>query len=229
MDVAIIAAMDEEVATASRPAVPGTGSGSVPSWICPFTGARMLGLDTVYRTLRHRKSQRRLGDSIHHRSFQTPVILTSGVAGAISPEVRIGDVVIATGAQQHDLDARGFGYAQWGVIPGWPQACSPRIPIWWNWQRKQPWKSWGLSGYIRAWWSQAISLSVPGSRRRKSSGFSPGPCAPTWKPRPSPRWQRLNGIPYLSLQAISDQADEEAGQAFYQTLDEVLAGLNQSC
>jgi len=29
------------------------------------------------------------------------------------------------------------------------------------------------------------------------------------------------------LQAMSDQADEEAGQAFYQTLDEVLAGLNQ--
>src|SRR5690606_23868934 len=37
----------------------------------------------------------------------------------------------------------------------------------------------------------------------------------------------VNGIPFLTLQAMSDQADEEACEAFYQTLDEVLADLNQ--
>lgn len=73
----------------------------------PIYRGQLLGLDAVL-ALRHWKSQRRLGDSIHHRSFQTPGDSNLRGSGAISPEVRIGDVVISTGAQQHDVDARGL-------------------------------------------------------------------------------------------------------------------------
>jgi adenosylhomocysteine nucleosidase len=52
----------------------------------------------------------------------TPIIFT-GVAGALSPELKVGDIVISTDCLQHDLDVTGLGYPL-GQIPGetlaWP-------------------------------------------------------------------------------------------------------------
>lgn len=43
-------------------------------------------------------------------------IINSGIAGSLSAEINIGDIVISTDALQHDMDARYFGYDP-GVIP----------------------------------------------------------------------------------------------------------------
>lgn len=52
----------------------------------------------------------------------TRVIFT-GVAGALAPELEVGDLVISTDAVQHDVDVRPLGYAL-GEVPGetlsWP-------------------------------------------------------------------------------------------------------------
>lgn len=49
-------------------------------------------------------------------TFHVNVILNTGIAGSLKNEINIGDIVLSTDALQHDMDARGFGYAP-GVIP----------------------------------------------------------------------------------------------------------------
>jgi adenosylhomocysteine nucleosidase len=49
--------------------------------------------------------------------FGIDYLLVAGVAGAVSPQLRLGDIVVATEAMQHDLDAR----------PIWPQFEAPLL------------------------------------------------------------------------------------------------------
>lgn len=44
------------------------------------------------------------------------LILFTGVAGALDPELEIGDIVVSTDCVQHDMDVTALGFAK-GVIP----------------------------------------------------------------------------------------------------------------
>jgi len=48
--------------------------------------------------------------------FKCDMLLFSGVAGAISDELKIGDLIIADGLCQHDLDITAFGHP-FGYVP----------------------------------------------------------------------------------------------------------------
>lgn len=48
--------------------------------------------------------------------FEVGAIINVGVAGALSDELEIGDMVLSTELIQHDFDVRGFGYPK-GEIP----------------------------------------------------------------------------------------------------------------
>lgn len=48
--------------------------------------------------------------------FDCTTIIMCGVAGSLSKELKTGDIIIATRYIQHDLDARGLGFAA-GQIP----------------------------------------------------------------------------------------------------------------
>lgn len=48
--------------------------------------------------------------------FGVDLIINSGIAGAISTKLEVGDIVISKDAVQHDVDARAFGYLK-GQIP----------------------------------------------------------------------------------------------------------------
>jgi adenosylhomocysteine nucleosidase len=48
--------------------------------------------------------------------FYVDAIINVGVAGALSPKLEIGDIVISSDAVQHDFDASSFGYEK-GQIP----------------------------------------------------------------------------------------------------------------
>lgn len=49
--------------------------------------------------------------------FECDTLLFSGVAGAINPELKIGDLIIADKLCQHDLDITAFGHPH-GYVPG---------------------------------------------------------------------------------------------------------------
>lgn len=48
--------------------------------------------------------------------FGAQKLLFSGVAGAVSPDLRVGDLVVATKLAQHDLDISAFGHP-FGYVP----------------------------------------------------------------------------------------------------------------
>lgn len=48
--------------------------------------------------------------------FNANKVIFTGVAGALDPELNIGDIVISTSCQQHDMDVTPLGFAR-GVIP----------------------------------------------------------------------------------------------------------------
>ena len=50
------------------------------------------------------------------QKFGCKKLLFSGVAGAISPDLKIGDLVVATKLAQHDLDISAFGHP-YGYVP----------------------------------------------------------------------------------------------------------------
>jgi len=55
--------------------------------------------------------------------FNCDTLLFSGVAGAVSPELSVGDLVIADGLCQHDLDITAFGHPHGYVPEG--EVCIP--------------------------------------------------------------------------------------------------------
>ncbi len=55
--------------------------------------------------------------------FACDTLLFSGVAGAISDELKIGDLIIADGLCQHDLDITAFGHP-YGFVPE-GEVCIP--------------------------------------------------------------------------------------------------------
>ena len=55
--------------------------------------------------------------------FGCDILLFSGVAGAISPDLNIGDLIIADGLSQHDLDITAFGHP-YGYVPE-GEVCIP--------------------------------------------------------------------------------------------------------
>jgi len=55
--------------------------------------------------------------------FACDTLLFSGVAGAISDELKIGDLIIAEGVSQHDLDITAFGHP-YGYVPE-GEVCIP--------------------------------------------------------------------------------------------------------
>ncbi|MBR5558991.1 MAG: 5'-methylthioadenosine/adenosylhomocysteine nucleosidase [Oscillospiraceae bacterium] len=53
--------------------------------------------------------------------YQPKAVINTGIAGSVGLDVNIGDIVLSTSAQQHDMNAVPFGY-EVGIIP--QQDCS---------------------------------------------------------------------------------------------------------
>ncbi|WP_127588426.1 5'-methylthioadenosine/adenosylhomocysteine nucleosidase [Paenibacillus koleovorans] len=60
-------------------------------------------------------------------TFDVDAIVFTGVAGALAPELSIGDIVISTDCQQHDVDVTALGFPR-GTIPFAEQSVFPAHP-----------------------------------------------------------------------------------------------------
>lgn len=59
--------------------------------------------------------------------FQVEKIIFTGVAGALHPDLDIGDIVVSTDCMQHDMNVTALGYPL-GVIPLFPQSVFTADP-----------------------------------------------------------------------------------------------------
>lgn len=55
-------------------------------------------------------------------TFQVEAVLFTGVAGAVDPELNVGDIVVSTDCLQHDMDVTPLGFPR-GTIPYAEVSC----------------------------------------------------------------------------------------------------------
>jgi adenosylhomocysteine nucleosidase len=60
--------------------------------------------------------------------FQVDAVIFTGVAGALDPELNIGDIVISSECMQHDMDVSPLGFAR-GMIPYQDVSIFPADPL----------------------------------------------------------------------------------------------------
>ena len=144
--------------------------------------------------------------------YQVEGIINTGIAGSLRNEINIGDIVLATVAVQHDVDATGFGYPigeipQMGIkefpadekLRELAEACSkkanPDIQVFRgrvasgdqfiSSKEKKNWIQENFDAYCTEMEGAAIAQAA-----------------------------YLNNIPYLVVRAISDKADDSANMDY---------------
>ena len=135
----------------------------------------------------------------------THVIFT-GVAGALAPELDVGDIVVSSDAVQHDVDVRALGYAL-GVVPGeapsWPaDEALRRLAL----------AAAGALGEVRTVSGRVLSgdrfIADRGEVQRLRDTFA-GSCAEMEGAAVAQICSRA-GVPFVIIRSISDRADGSA-------------------
>ncbi|MBP1999315.1 adenosylhomocysteine nucleosidase [Paenibacillus shirakamiensis] len=81
-----------------------------------FTEGQLHGLTVVVCRSGVGKVNAAVTTQILVDRFQVSAIIFTGVAGAVDPQLNIGDIVISSSCQQHDMDVTALGFER-GVIP----------------------------------------------------------------------------------------------------------------
>lgn len=118
MKIAILGAMEEEVAPLLKFfADANCQMLETPHANNTFYSTTYNGIDLVIAYSKIGKVHAAISATVLIDTFKCTHLLFSGVAGAINPDLKIGDVIIATDLCQHDIDITAFGYEP-GFIPG---------------------------------------------------------------------------------------------------------------
>ena len=116
--------------------------------------------------------------------FGVDYIINTGVAGGLSPELHVGDILISVDAVQHDMDTSAFGDPI-GVIPRMAESYfKPMKPLW-NWHRKRQKHAVWTAVSSPDVWQAATSSSLPRKPKIKSAKPSKGTVR-KWKGLPLP-------------------------------------------
>ena len=140
--------------------------------------------------------------------YHITAVINTGIAGGLYHKIHIGDIVIATEALQHDMDARGFGY-KLGEIPQMDTSLFNADTV------------------LRKMAAEICRRVNPDIQVYEGRVVS-GDCFVSDSDKKEMLWQEfqgyctemegaaiaqaayLNRIPYLIIRAISDQADGKA-------------------
>ncbi len=113
MKIAIMGAMPEEIA----PLLDKVGEYRLTEFADnKYYEARYAGHELVIAYSKIGKVFSALTASTMLQKFGAELLLFSGVAGAINPELKIGNLIAATRLCQHDLDITAFGHP-YGYVP----------------------------------------------------------------------------------------------------------------
>lgn len=115
--IGIIGAMEEEVQLL-RANMEQTREQHIGTFA--FITGTLRGKEVVLLQCGIGKVQAAAGCAIMLQTFKPTVLINTGSAGGIAPELRFGDVIISQGLIYHDVDVTAFGYLP-GQIPGQPQ------------------------------------------------------------------------------------------------------------
>lgn len=113
MKIAIMGAMPEEIS----PILEKIGSYKTTQYAGnKYYEASYKGIDLIIAYSKIGKVFSTLTAATMIEHFGAEKLLFSGVAGAISPTLKVGDLIVATKLAQHDLDITAFGHP-FGYVP----------------------------------------------------------------------------------------------------------------
>ena len=135
-------------------------------------------------------------------------IINTGIAGSLKNEINIGDIVLATVAVQHDVDATGFGYP----IGEIPQMGIKEFPADETLRALAEKCSKEANPDIQVFCGRVASGDQFISSKDKKNWISENFDAYCTEMEGAAIAQAayLNNIPYLVVRAISDKADDSA-------------------
>lgn len=139
-------------------------------------------------------------------------IINTGIAGSLKNEINIGDIVLATVAVQHDVDATGFGYPL-GEIP---QMGIREFPADETLRALAEKCSKKANPDIQVFFGRVASGDQFVSSKEKKNWISENFDAYCTEMEGAAIAQAayLNQIPYLIVRAISDKADDSANMDY---------------
>ena len=139
-------------------------------------------------------------------------IINTGIAGSLKNEINIGDIVLATVAVQHDVDATGFGYPL-GEIP---QMGIKEFPADEKLRALAEECSKKANPDIQVFCGRVASGDQFISSKEKKNWISANFDAYCTEMEGAAIAQAayLNNIPYLVVRAISDKADDSANMDY---------------
>lgn len=144
--------------------------------------------------------------------FGVDAVINTGIAGSLKNEIDIGDIVLATDAVQHDMDATGFGYKR-GQIPRVNTFSFEADPELRDLAEKCCRK---VNPDINVFRGRVVSGDQFISDRKTKDFLIRefgGICC-EMEGAAIAQAAYLNGIPYLIIRAISDKADDSAGMDY---------------
>lgn len=116
MKIAIIGAMEEEVALL-REHITNKKEHTIVGF--EFIEGEMSGQKVILLRSGIGKVNAAMSTTILLQTFKPDVLINTGSAGGLNPELEVGDVVISTEVRHHDVDATIFGY-EYGQVPQMP-------------------------------------------------------------------------------------------------------------
>ncbi|GGF85404.1 5'-methylthioadenosine/S-adenosylhomocysteine nucleosidase [Paenibacillus albidus] len=139
-------------------------------------------------------------------SFGVTQVLFTGVAGALHPELNIGDIVISSRCMQHDMDATALGFAR-GTIPYQEVSSFPADPelILQAEKACRELKQTYLTGIVLSGDQFIASSDTVALLRDQLEGS----CA-EMEGAAVAQVCFMNNIPYLVIRSMSDKADGSA-------------------
>ena len=207
--IGIIGAMDEEVAKLIAQA--DITAEETVAGMC-FRSGRLAGTDIVIARCGMGKVNAGICAQLLISRFGATHIINTGLAGSLAAELSIGDIIVSTEAVQHDFDVSAIGFKK-GEVPFtglvvFPadrelvsSACRviaetlPDVKV--------------LSGRIC---SGDQFISEKAAKERIVADFG-GLCCEMEGAAAAQVCTR-NDVPFLILRAVSDSADESAGEDF---------------
>lgn len=140
--------------------------------------------------------------------YGAEMVINTGIAGGLYKDINIGDIVIATEALQHDMDATGFGYAK-GVIPQMPTSMFKADD---NLRKKAVEICQDVNKDISVYEGRVLSgdcFVSDNEKKKELWDLFEGYCT-EMEGAAIAQTAYLNKIPYLVIRAISDKADGSA-------------------
>jgi adenosylhomocysteine nucleosidase len=139
--------------------------------------------------------------------YKVEAVVFTGVAGALHPSLDIGDLVISTECQQHDVDVTALGFPR-GIIPFQEVSVFPADPEWVKLAKRAGERINGvkvITGKVLSG-DQFISSVETVNKLREEFG---GVCV-EMEGAAVAHVCHLSGTPYVVIRSMSDRADHSA-------------------